>query len=378
MLAIVKREGLQRRGEHWPEDDERGSATRSAAQYETQGHPAVRQRAALGRRRDRPGRHARRAVARARGSDVPGGRGRNAVRHLQDVTQRMLKSVLIANRGEIACRVIRTARRLGLRTVAVYSDADARALHVRLADEAVCIGPAAARESYLNGARIARSVARERGCDVDSSRLRIPVRERRRSPAPARRPASSSSARRSRQSSAWARRAKRVGSWRRPACRCCPATTTKTSPTPRCSRPRSGCGFPLLIKPTAGGGGKGMRIVRAAAQFAEALASARREAAKAFGDDRVLLERFVEKGRHVEIQVFADCARQRRAPVRARLLAAAPSPEGHRGSAGTRAHRSDARGHGRRGRRRGACRRLSRRRHRRVPVRRRASSISSR
>ena len=110
-----------------------------------------------------------------------------------------------------------------------------------------------------------------------------------------------------------------------------------------------GCGFPLLIKPTAGGGGKGMRIVRSADEFAEALAGARREAAKAFGDDRVLLERFVEKGRHVEVQVFADahghavhlherdCSLQRR---HQKVIEEAPAP----GLERCHAHRDGCRG----------------------------------
>ena len=216
----------------------------------------------------------------------------------------MLKSLLIANRGEIACRVIRTARRLGLRTVAVYSEADRGALHVRLADEAVCIGPAAARESYLNGARILE-VARERGCESIHPGYGFLS-----------------------ENADFARACEQAGVvFIGP-----PATSIdRMGSKSEARRLMSAAGvpvlpgyddddqaedtllaatrrlkFPLLIKPTAGGGGKGMRIVRAAGEFAEALAGARREAAKSFGDDRVLLERFVEKGRHVEIQVFAD------------------------------------------------------------------------
>ena len=216
----------------------------------------------------------------------------------------MLKSVLIANRGEIACRVIRTARRLGLRTVAVYSEADAHALHVRLADEAVCIGPPAARESYLDGAKILE-VARKHACEsihpgygflsenADFARACEAAGVVFIGP-----PATSID---------------RMGS-KSEARRLMAAAGVPVLPgyddedqsdatlTAATQRLR----FPLLIKPTAGGGGKGMRIVRAAAEFAEALAGARREAAKSFGDDRVLLERFVEQGRHVEIQVFAD------------------------------------------------------------------------
>ena len=216
----------------------------------------------------------------------------------------MLKSVLIANRGEIACRVIRTARRLGLRTIAVYSEADRGALHTRLADEAVCIGPAAARESYLDAARIL-DAARQSGaqsihpgygflsenaafaaaCQAAGVVFIGPP------PHSIVQMGSKSEARRLMAAA---------------GVPVLPGYDDEDQSDGALAQAAGRVGFPLLIKPTAGGGGKGMRIVREAGQLAEALAGARREAAKAFGDDRVLLERFVEKGRHVEIQVFAD------------------------------------------------------------------------
>ena len=216
----------------------------------------------------------------------------------------MLQSVLIANRGEIACRIIRTARRLGLRTVAVYSEADRGTLHVRMADESVCIGPPAARESYLAASKIIE-VARERGCEAIHPGYGFLS-----------------------ENADFARACEaagivfvgppgtsidRMGS-KSEARRLMAAAGVPVLPgyddddqsDAALVAATKKLRFPLLIKPTAGGGGKGMRIVREAAEFAEALAGARREAAKAFGDDRVLLERFVEKGRHVEIQVFGD------------------------------------------------------------------------
>jgi len=216
----------------------------------------------------------------------------------------MLKSVLIANRGEIACRVVRTARRLGLRTITVYSEADQEALHVRLADEAVCIGPAAARESYLNGTRILE-VAREVGAESihpgygflsENAAFAAACRDAGvvfigPPPESILRMGSKSEARRLMAAA---------------GVPVLPGYDDDDQSDATLSRAARKVGFPLLIKPTAGGGGKGMRIVRAAGELAEALAGARREAAKAFNDDRVLLERFVDKGRHVEIQVFAD------------------------------------------------------------------------
>jgi 3-methylcrotonyl-CoA carboxylase alpha subunit len=216
----------------------------------------------------------------------------------------MLDSVLIANRGEIACRVIRTARRLGLRTIAVYSDADRGALHTVLADEAVHVGPAAARESYLDVARIlqaahdtgARSIHPGYGFLSENAAFARACREAGivfvGPPEGAiLRMGSKSQARRLMAAAGVPVLPGYDGDDQSPA---------------RLEAEAARLGFPLLIKPTAGGGGKGMRIVRAASELAEALAGARREAAKSFGDDRVLLERFVEKGRHVEIQVFAD------------------------------------------------------------------------
>ncbi len=216
----------------------------------------------------------------------------------------MLQSVLIANRGEIACRVIRTARRLGLRTVAVYSEADRDALHVRAADEAVCIGPAPARESYLDVERVlqaartsrcesihpgygflSENAAFARACGEAGIVFIGPP------PGAIDRMGSKSEAR------------------RLMAAAGVPVLPGYDDADQSDAALQAAAGrlqWPLLIKPAAGGGGKGMRIVRAEAEFADALVGARREAAKAFGDDRVLLERFVERGRHVEIQVFAD------------------------------------------------------------------------
>jgi 3-methylcrotonyl-CoA carboxylase alpha subunit len=216
----------------------------------------------------------------------------------------MIDSLLIANRGEIACRVIRTARRLGVRTIAVYSEADRDALHTRLADEAVLVGPAAARDSYLDIGRILDAARETRARAIHPGYGFLS------------------------ENAAFARACReagvvfvgppedailRMGS-KSEARRLMAAAGVPVLPgydeddqsEARLAREARRLGFPLLIKPTAGGGGKGMRIVRSAADFAEALAGARREAAKSFGDDRVLLERFVEGGRHVEIQVFAD------------------------------------------------------------------------
>jgi 3-methylcrotonyl-CoA carboxylase alpha subunit len=216
----------------------------------------------------------------------------------------VLESVLIANRGEIACRIIRTARRLGVRTIAVYSEADRGALHARLADEAVEIGPAEARRSYLDAERILR-VARETGAAAIHPGYGFLSEN-------------ASFARACREAGVVfvgppAEAIDRMGS-KSEARQLMAAAGVPVLPGYDGEDQSDGAleaealrlGFPLLVKPTAGGGGKGMRIVRTAGELVEALAGARREALKAFGDSRLLLERFVEKGRHVEIQVFAD------------------------------------------------------------------------
>jgi 3-methylcrotonyl-CoA carboxylase alpha subunit len=218
----------------------------------------------------------------------------------------MLESVLIANRGEIACRVIRTARRMGLRTIAVYSEADRGALHTRLADVAVPIGPAAARESYLDVERILEAARGQRAASIhpgygflsENAAFARACRE-----AGIVFVGPPESAILSMGSKSGARQL--MASAGVPVL---PGYDGDDQSAARLEAEAARLGFPLLIKPTAGGGGKGMRIVRKTAEFAEALAGARREAAKSFNDDRVLLERFVEKGRHVEIQVFADAS----------------------------------------------------------------------
>jgi 3-methylcrotonyl-CoA carboxylase alpha subunit len=216
----------------------------------------------------------------------------------------MPDSLLIANRGEIACRIIRTARRMGVRTIAVHSIADRGALHTRLADEAVEIGPAEARQSYLSVERILEAARTTRAAAIHPGYGFLS------------------------ENAAFARACgeagivfvgpppgaiDRMGS-KSEARLLMAAAGVPVLPGYDGEDQSDGVleaearrlGFPLLVKPTAGGGGKGMRVVRGAGELAEALAGARREAAKAFGNPRLLLERFVEKGRHVEIQVFAD------------------------------------------------------------------------
>jgi 3-methylcrotonyl-CoA carboxylase alpha subunit len=216
----------------------------------------------------------------------------------------MLDSVLIANRGEIACRIIRTAKRLGMRTIAVHSDADARALFVAMADEAHPIGPAAARESYLDiGKIIAAAKASGAACihpgyGFLSERAEFAEACAANGIVFVGPPAS----------------AIRAMGLKDAAKALVAKAGVPVVPgyhgvhqEPEFLRGEAGrIGYPVLIKAVAGGGGKGMRRVESAAEFEAALASAQREGLSAFGDPRVLVEKYVLSPRHVEIQVFAD------------------------------------------------------------------------
>jgi len=216
----------------------------------------------------------------------------------------MFSKLLIANRGEIACRVIRTARRMGIKTVAVYSEADAGALHVAMADEALPIGPAPARESYLAipkiiaAARASGAEAIHPGYGFLSENADFAEACERAGlifvgpPAEAIRAMGDKAAAKTLMEQAGVPVI--LGYHRADQSE---ATLVKAA---------AQVGYPLLIKASAGGGGKGMRIVEAASDFAEALASAKREARSAFGDDRVLLEKYLVRPRHIEVQVFAD------------------------------------------------------------------------
>ena len=216
----------------------------------------------------------------------------------------VIESLLIANRGEIACRIIRTARRLGVRTVAVYSDADAKALHVREADEVVHIGPSPARESYLVGEKII-AAARETGAEaihpgygflsenadfaqavIDAGLIWV-------GPQPS---------------------SIRAMGLKDAAKKLMDAAGVPTTPgylgddqdPERLQAEADSICYPVLIKAVAGGGGKGMRRVNASEEFADMLQSCKREAAASFGDDKVLIEKYILRPRHIEVQVFGD------------------------------------------------------------------------
>ena len=216
----------------------------------------------------------------------------------------MIRSLLIANRGEIACRIIRTARSLGIRTIAVYSDADAKALHERQADEAVHIGPSPARESYLVGEKII-AAAKETGAEaihpgygflsenadfaqdvIDAGLIWVGPH-----PDSIRAMGLKDAAK------------KLMADAGVPVT---PGYLGEDQAPERLQREADAIGFPVLIKAVAGGGGKGMRRVNEPAEFQDMLQSCKREAASSFGDDRVLIEKYVERPRHIEVQVFGD------------------------------------------------------------------------
>jgi len=245
----------------------------------------------------------------------------------------MLKKLLIANRGEIAVRIIRTARSLGYRTVAVFSEADARALHVELADEAVCIGPAQVNASYLNAEAILEA-ARKTGADCVHPGYGFLS-----------------------ENSGFARACKDaglvfvgppeaaielMGSKRRSKIAMqeagvpvVPGFEGDNARDDELIEAAKNIGYPLMIKASAGGGGRGMRLVEAEADLADNLKRARSESKQAFGDDELILEKAVIEPRHIEIQVFADrhgnavylgerdCSIQRR---HQKVVEEAPSP----------------------------------------------------
>ena len=245
----------------------------------------------------------------------------------------MFGKILIANRGEIACRVIATARSLGIRTVAVYSDADRGARHVALADEARRLGPAPARESYLDGGAVL-AAAREAGAEAIHPGYGFLS-----------------------ENAAFARACQAAGVvFIGPSAEAIAAMGDKSAAKALMAkagvplvpgyhgdrqdgdflaREAVRIGFPVLVKACAGGGGKGMRVVRSGAEFAAALEGAQREAQAAFGDARVLIERYLERPRHIEVQVFGDshgnvvhlferdCSVQRR---HQKVLEEAPAP----------------------------------------------------
>jgi 3-methylcrotonyl-CoA carboxylase alpha subunit len=246
---------------------------------------------------------------------------------------RRFRTLLIANRGEIAVRVIRTARAMGLRTVAVYSEADRNALHVTLADEAVLLGPSRARDSYLNSDRVIEA-AKKTGAEAihpgygflsenaDFAKACLeaglifvgPTAE---------------------MMTAMGSKSGSKLLMEKAGVPLVPGYHGEAQDDTTLAKAAASIGFPVLVKASAGGGGRGMRIVRAAKELAASVESAKREAKAAFGDDRVLIEKLVETPRHIEVQIIGDshgnllslfereCTLQRR---HQKVIEEAPSP----------------------------------------------------
>ena len=246
---------------------------------------------------------------------------------------RRFRTLLIANRGEIACRVIRTARAMGLRTVAVYSEADRDAMHVAMADEAVLLGPARARDSYLNIERVI-AACRETGAEAvhpgygflsenaefaqacaDAGIVFVgPTAE---------------------MMTAMGSKSGSKALMEKAGVPLVPGYHGEAQDEAILAKAADKVGFPVLVKASAGGGGRGMRVVNSAAELAAAIVSAKREAKAAFGDDRMLIEKYVQNPRHIEVQIIGDshgnllslfereCTLQRR---HQKVIEEAPSP----------------------------------------------------
>ncbi len=245
----------------------------------------------------------------------------------------MFKKILIANRGEIACRVIATAKRMGIATVAVYSEADARARHVELADEAICIGPAPSRQSYLQAEKIIEAAKASGAQAIHPGYGFLSENE-----AFARRVEEEGIAFIGPKHGAIAAMGDKIASKKL-------AQAAGVSTIPGHNEPilsaeeavaiAQRIGYPVMLKASAGGGGKGLRVAHNDKECAEGLVSCRNEAANSFGDDRVFMEKFIEQPRHIEIQVLADalghtlylwereCSIQRR---HQKVIEEAPSP----------------------------------------------------
>ncbi len=245
----------------------------------------------------------------------------------------MFKKILIANRGEIACRVAATARKLGIQTVAVYSDADAQAKHVQVCDEAVHIGGSAPKDSYLRWERILQA-AQDTGAQAVHPGYGFLSENEDFAKACAAAglvfigpPASAILA--------MGLKAESKQLMEKAGVPLVPGYHAADQDPALLQREADRIGYPALIKASAGGGGKGMRVVNSSAEFADALASCKREAINSFGDDAVLIEKYVQRPRHIEIQVFGDthgncvylferdCSVQRR---HQKVLEEAPAP----------------------------------------------------
>jgi 3-methylcrotonyl-CoA carboxylase alpha subunit len=246
---------------------------------------------------------------------------------------RRFRTLLIANRGEIAARVIRTARAMGLRTVAVYSEADRGAMHVSEADEAVLLGPARARDSYLNAERVLEA-ARQSGAEAIHPGYGFLSENAEFADACAKAgivfvgPTAA-------MMTAMGSKSGSKALMEKAGVPLVPGYHGEAQDDATLSKAADGIGFPVLVKASAGGGGRGMRIVRQASELGPAIVSAKREAKAAFGDDRMLIEKYVDNPRHIEVQVIGDshgnllslfereCTLQRR---HQKVIEEAPSP----------------------------------------------------